>query len=633
MDWINLLLIALILAGILAWLLIMLRKVPSGVRSGEAEQLTMESLQAYVTSAINEFTNVNLLDLGLAGEEFERRRNVVAELKSALKSCNSGSLADKIYVKSFISDLLLRGGAVTETNIDQLLPFGQERLLTDADKFDILLYAYKKEHGMQALSVMIENYGLAELKSIIEQGSTESYLITTEEIRDMYSREAPRLSFEDKLQIVVQRVYQQYKGFGPIDELRDQTIDGVSGGVSGLPAEMKELDHEVELMRTMRDPDAGSGPRSCDSIWIFYRGKSIRLAFLGFGSELELKRVCQNIYRFGSPGQLSEARAYMVNEMQDGSRVVVVRPPFAENWAFFVRKFDLPNLSLERLLNAERIKGAELPMKMLDYLMKGAQVTAVTGEQGSGKTTLLMAMVKSIYGTFNLRIQELAFELHLRRLYPERNTLAFRETEKIGGQEGLDLQKKTDGTVNILGEVATDPVAAWAVQMSQVASKFTVFSHHAKTLKDLIWSLRNSLLKTGTFQNERIAEEQVASVIAFDVHLEKQRDGTRYIERVTECVTIEADQEVFAELVRRLDAEQDETSVLKIWARANLDYYRRLTGRSFEARNIIEFRDGAYVPVHRPTPGTIERMTVNMSREDAAEFSDFLDRYWGSESA
>ncbi|CAM3967069.1 ATPase, T2SS/T4P/T4SS family [Saccharibacillus endophyticus] len=631
MDWINLLLICVILAGILLWLLLMLRKNPmtQGARELEAELFTIEALQSYATAAINEFTNANLLDLGLSAEEFERRRNVVAELKSSLKMCNSGSLADKTYVKSFIADLLLRGEVINESTIDRVLPFGDERLLTDQDKFDILLHAYKLEHGMQGLSQLIEKHRLAELKSIIENGETESYIITPEEIRDIYALEAPRLSFDDKLQIVVQRVYQQYKGFGPIDELRDQTIDGVSGGVSGLPANMQELEHEVELMRSMRE----KGPHGCDSIWIFYRGKSIRLAFLGFGSDLELKRVCQNIYKFGSPGQLSEAKAYMVNEMQDGSRVVVVRPPFSESWAFFVRKFDLPNLSLERLLASEQVKGAELPMKMLDYLMKGAQVTAVTGEQGSGKTTLLMAMVKSIYGTFNLRIQELAFELHLRRLYPERNTLAFRETDKISGQEGLDLQKKTDGTVNILGEVATDPVAAWAVQMSQVASKFTVFSHHAKTMKDLVWSLRNSLLKTGTFQNERIAEEQVASVIAFDVHLEKERDGTRYIERLTECVVLDPDEQGFAQLAGKLDGELDEASAIKVLARANLHYYRRLTGRTFEARNIIEFRDGRYVPVHRPTSRKVELMAGNMSREDAADFRAFLDRYWGSESA
>ena len=47
-------------------------------------------------------------------------------------------------------------------------------------------------------------------------------------------------------------------------------------------------------------------PRACDSIWIFFQGKSIRLAFLSFGTESELKRVCQNIYKYNNPGQLSD---------------------------------------------------------------------------------------------------------------------------------------------------------------------------------------------------------------------------------------------------------------------------------------------------------------------------------------
>ena len=87
---------------------------------------------------------------------------------------------------------------------------------------------------------------------------------------------------------------------------------------------------------------ADSPATGCESVWVFYRGVSLHLAFLSFGTMQELKRVCQNIYKYNHPGQLSEASGYKVNEMKDGSRVVVVRPPFAESWAFFVRKFDLP---------------------------------------------------------------------------------------------------------------------------------------------------------------------------------------------------------------------------------------------------------------------------------------------------
>ncbi|MDE5830400.1 MAG: hypothetical protein K2H53_01605 [Clostridia bacterium] len=68
----------------------------------------------------------------------------------------------------------------------------------------------------------------------------------------------------------------------------------------------------------------------------------------------------------------------------------------------------------------------------------------------AGKTTMLMAMIENIYETMNIRVQETAFELHLRKIYPTRNILSFRETETVSGQEGLDVQKKTDGSVNII---------------------------------------------------------------------------------------------------------------------------------------------------------------------------------------
>lgn len=241
-------------------------------------------------------------------------------------------------------------------------------------------------------------------------------------------------------------------------------------------------------------------PRACDSIWIFFQGKSIRLEFLSFGTESELKRVCQNIYKYNNPGQLSDTNGFKINEMKDGSRVVVVRPSFAETWAFFVRKFDVKRASLEGLITDE---GKEKAINLIKYLVKGARIVSITGEQASGKTTMLMAMIENIYETMNIRVQETAFELHLRKIYPTRNILTFRETESISGQMGLDVQKKTDGSVNIIGEVATDPVAAWMIQAAQVASQFTLFTHHAKTFPLLVQSLRNSLLKVGVFNDEK----------------------------------------------------------------------------------------------------------------------------------
>ena len=482
---------------------------------------TLEKMTEFVKKRLNEITKVNLYDIGLSEEELKRRKQKKYELKKALKGCTYGDVNDKKYVKELIYDLLQKEYGVTEENISKSIPFDIPSLLTPQDKFDILIYAYKVQFGYEALTELIKKYDLARLKYV--EGETKpSYVITSDEIEQIYERENIVLSFSDKLGVVVQRIYQHYKGYSSIDEVRDMNIDGVSGGVSGLPESF--LSQVAQIDGDYLDQIAEHKvPRACDSIWIFFQGKSIRLAFLSFGTEAELKRVCQNIYKYNNPGQLSDTNGYKINEMKDGSRVVVVRPSFSETWAFFVRKFDVKRSTLEQWFKGE--PGCDESIELLKYLVKGARIISITGEQGCGKTTMLMGMIENIYETMNIRVQETAFELHLRRIYPTRNILTFRETDTISGQEGLDVQKKTDGSVNIIGEVATDPVASWMIQAAQVASKFTLFTHHAKTFPNLVTALRNSMLRTGVFKNEKTAEEQVVQVLNFDIHLTKDFRG------------------------------------------------------------------------------------------------------------
>ncbi|MGG1314204.1 ATPase, T2SS/T4P/T4SS family [Cohnella laeviribosi] len=584
----------------------------------EERVYSVDAMTAYVKQALYDLTSSNLYDLGLSEEEFRRRKNKRAELKKALRGCTSGDLRDKAYVKQFLYDLLLQTYQLDEGNINRIIPFDDPYELSPQDQFEILLHLYKKRYRQDALGELIRKYELDRPKLGIEDGQTESYRITAEEIHDIYKKEARRLHFEDKLRIVVQRIYQQYKGFSVVDEIRDMKIDGVSAGVSGLPPSVWEGEWEFQADALLREV-----PKSHDSVWIFYKGKSIHLSFLSFGTEQELKRVCQNIYKHNYPGQLSEANGFKVNEMADGSRVVVLRPRFSESWAFFVRKFDVQSAALEQLI---RDDNAQLPIGLIAFLVKGARITAITGAQGSGKTTLLMAMVKFISATFTIRVQEMSFELHLRKIYKDRNILSFRETETISGQDGLDIQKKTDGTVNILGEVATDPVAAWMIQMTQVASLFTLFTHHAKTFRDLVYSLRNSLLKTGVFTNEKVAEQQVISVINFDIHLKRDVNGHRYIERITECVPLDQETD-YPVPYRQMDKLEDKMAAFMDTA---VEYFRRSTDRKlYEARNVIEFRDGKYVAAHPISDQNVKEMREHMSEPDRAAFAAFLEANWG----
>jgi len=189
---------------------------------------TIEKMIEFVKKRLDEITKVNLYDIGLSEEELKRRKNKKYELKKALKGCTYGDVNDKKYVKELIFDLLQKEYGVNESNISRSVSFDIPSMLSAQDKFDILIYAYKKEFGYEALTEIIKKYDLGSLKYV--EGETKPcYVITSNEIEEIYEKENITLGLNDKLSVVVQRIYQRYKGYSSIDEVRDMNIDGVSG--------------------------------------------------------------------------------------------------------------------------------------------------------------------------------------------------------------------------------------------------------------------------------------------------------------------------------------------------------------------------------------------------------------------
>ncbi len=228
---INFILIVIVLLGAGMFLMRSIAKKKEQKVEHEVEvddkTYTLEKMTEFVKKRLDEITKINLYDIGLSEEELKRRKKKKYELKKALKGCTYGDVNDKKYVKELIYDLLLKEYNVDETNISKAIPFDIPSLLTDQDKFDILIYMYKKEFAYEALTQIIKKYNLAVLKYI--SGETKPcYVITGEEISDIFEKEQMVLSFADKLNVVVQRIYQHYKGYSSIDEVRDMNIDGVS---------------------------------------------------------------------------------------------------------------------------------------------------------------------------------------------------------------------------------------------------------------------------------------------------------------------------------------------------------------------------------------------------------------------
>ena len=164
------------------------------------------------------------------------------------------------------------------------------------------------------------------------------------------------------------------------------------------------------------------------------------------------------------------------------------------------------------------------------------------------------------------------------------------------------------------------------IQSAQVASKFTLFTHHAKTFPDLVTALRNSMLRAGVFKDEKTAEEQVVQVLNFDIHLVKDFRGRRYIERVTECIPVEEKNEY---TFNHRKEKTLEGKIDKFMDNATY-YFTKSTNRElFKYQNILEYHDGTYVLTNKISDKNIQEMRNNMDESDVEAFDKFLEDNWG----
>lgn len=591
----------------------------------DKERYSLDSATAFVSEQMKSLSNSSINERGLKTKDALARQRRISRLNQSLELCIVGDINAKQFVKDYILEFLtkdLYGYMLSSENVDYAIPFNNQSFLTVRDKFDTLVYYYSKTYAHEALTYLIKKYKLLDKRQQTEDELY--YVITSENINYIYEQENLSPEFELKMDVIVQRIYSELFGLSSVDILHEQAIDGYSGGVSGLAANhIKRVDPKIDFYVSQMHNI--SLPRYWESSWMFYKGKNVHLKFLGFGFESALERVCTNIYMFGNPGELSQEDGYMVNDMADDSRVVVLITPFCETNCFFVRKFDIPETTIAALYPDD---GSADLVELINYQMKGNQTVAITGVQGAGKTTLLFAIVELIYSSLTLRISEMFFEMHARKKHPNRNIVSLREiSEKLDGQAALDILKKTDGSVTLIPEVATAKVASYVMQTAKKASLFTVFCHHALTFKELIESLRDDMLMEGSYKSEELAEKRVVNTISFNYNIDKTPEGKRYMSRITECIPIDKDYS----LLDRYRKSNDPSERQKLYQEAMI--IQVLGQKTYDAKNIMEYNTvtNKYEIKNCMTPNKIREIYGNLMQEDRVTFIQFLKRVFNYE--
>lgn len=572
----------------------------------------INTFEELVTIVLRDFTEIIKPDRGLmkTSIEYEASLRNKSRIAQAARKCVYGEEnARRTIIKVFHD--IIASHLLTLESCYSIFNFEDLETLPPEIKFEILLYCLAPQYGKNAVKFLNDTYKWSSPRYVAQSG-LERREVDYALVDTMFKEQMPydSLSYEQCIDVISILVYQNSKGYGKIDTLMQQNIDGLELGTVGA----------IRYRLLNANPDYVT-ERSCsiqlDAQWI-------HLSFINFGTVDEIKRLVLNVSNTEGSEALTIKRPTKVVDMYNGSRVTCIRPNVGATWGLFVRSFSAGVISVKKWLDKPEVKNWEIVDKLLFYLCQCTENTAVTGQQNTGKTTLMKGLI-GYYPYFNIRVIEMSFELQLNEIYPDRNIFCTRNDEFTSATEVQDILKKTDGYLSMAGEIATNEVAANAMQFGLVASQATMFSHHGKDYMGLIEGLTNALLSSGQFNDRDSAQGLVLDVVKHNVHCDfhKKLRVVDYIEEIVKGETIVPYQDI--------KVSSDVVSAIDQSTALNREFYQRTTDRvRYTSRKIIRFNHetNTYEPYEWYTPERFAIMLDKMPDEHKAGFIQFYKDNW-----
>lgn len=572
----------------------------------------INTFEELVTIVLRDFTEIIKPDRGLmkTSIEYEASLRNKSRIAQAARKCVYGEEnARRTIIKVFHD--IIASHLLTLESCYSIFNFEDLETLPPEIKFEILLYCLAPQYGKNAVKFLNDTYKWSSPRYIAQSG-LERREVDYALVDTMFKEQMPydSLSYEQCIDVISILVYQNSKGYGKIDTLMQQNIDGLELGTVGA----------IRYRLLNANPDYVT-ERSCsiqlDAQWI-------HLSFINFGTVDEIKRLVLNVSNTEGSEALTIKRPTKVVDMYNGSRVTCIRPNVGATWGLFVRSFSAGVISVKKWLDKPEVKNWEIVDKLLFYLCQCTENTAVTGQQNTGKTTLMKGLI-GYYPYFNIRVTEMSFELQLNEIYPDRNIFCTRNDEFTSATEVQDILKKTDGYLSMAGEIATNEVAANAMQFGLVASQATMFSHHGKDYMGLIEGLTNALLSSGQFNDRDSAQGLVLDVVKHNVHCDfhNKLRVVDYIEEIVKGETIVPYQDI--------KVSSDVVSAIDQSTALNREFYQRTTDRvRYTSRKIIRFNreTNTYEPYEWYTPERFAIMLDKMPDEHKAGFIQFYKENW-----
>jgi pilus assembly protein CpaF len=358
-------------------------------------------------------------------------------------------------------------------------------------------------------------------------------------VNETVNRERLNVTIAEQVQIV-QELLNDMFGLGPIEPLlADETVSDV----------------------------LVNGP---DQVYVERRGR-LELTPFKFRDNTHVINVAQRIAA-AVGRRVDESSPIVDARLADGSRVNVVLPPLAIRGASIsIRKFSKRSISLQNMAQQGNMSTAMA--RVLKLASTCRLNIVISGGTGSGKTTLLNALSHFINPGERIVTIEDAAELQLQQPHVVSLETRPENAEGLGGVAQRDLVRnalRMRPDRIILGETR-GPEAFDVLQAMNTGHDGSMTTIHANTPRDGITRLESMVMMANGNLPLMSIRRQIASAVHLIVQIERMRDGSRRVTRITEIVGMEGDVIITQDLFTfRYDATGYDTEVTGVFECASL---------------------------------------------------------------
>ena len=276
------------------------------------------------------------------------------------------------------------------------------------------------------------------------------------------------------------------------------------------------------------------------TIYIEKYGKIYRTNKNFLNKDHLLRIIDKIVSRIGR--RVDESTPYVDARLPDGSRVNIIVHPLAINGPMMtIRKFASDPFSIDDFINM-----GTCSKKVADFLktcVRGRLNIISSGGTGTGKTTTLNVMSSFIPDDERIITIEDAAELqlhqeHVLRLEARPPNIEGKGMVTIRDLVRNSLRMRPDRI--IIGEVRGGE-ALDMLQAMNTGHDGSLSTVHANSPRDVLSRLETMVLMSSIDIPIRAIREQIASAINLIVHLNRFKDGSRKLVKITEVQGMEGD--------------------------------------------------------------------------------------------